>query len=68
MADETTRRTGGDTTQPHGKSGPPTDHNDNPQRSGKSGIHQEAENAHNPTNPAKMRPEDGAGAPGWKDR
>lgn len=67
MADETTRRTGGDTSQPHGEQGPPTDRNSDKPKGGshsKYDVQQDADGAHNPTNPVKMRPEVKSGKPG----
>ena len=67
IADETTRRTGSDTSQPHGDQGPPTDRNKDLPRGdsdSKYNVQRDAEGAHNPTNPAKVRPETKSGRPG----
>jgi hypothetical protein len=58
-------RSGGDTSQPHGTQGPPTDSNpDSPRVNKPQGVEREADHSTNPTNPVKVRPSHGSGAPG----
>ena len=67
MAEDRTEyhRTGGDTSQPHGTQGPNTDKNpDSPRTNNLPGVQQEADHSTNPTNPVKISPSHGSGAPG----